>query len=185
MIEVSAAGVSYADIQIRSGALKDFGWFPQPSLPFGPGFEVAGTVVDVGTNVDSDLVGRRVVTGVPTAGGYAELATAPAAAVYLLPEGIADHTALALHGQGSTAVGIVESAALSSGDVVFVEAAGGGVGSILVQLAKNAGATVVAAASTEDKLSAAKQLGADALVNYSTASWDDELRKDFGQNEAK
>lgn len=181
LIEVAAAGVSYADIQMRSGALRKYAWFPSPPLPFRPGFEVAGTVVEAGANVDPALVGRRVVTGVPTAGGYAELAVAPAAAVYPLSDDVSDHTALALHGQGATAVGIVESARLAGGEVVLVEAAGGGVGSIIVQLAKAAGATVIAAASTEDKLAAAKELGADSVVNYAEAGWDDQIRQEFRQ----
>ncbi|WP_067837398.1 quinone oxidoreductase family protein [Nocardia lijiangensis] len=181
LIKVAAAGVSYADIQMRSGVMKKHAWFPSPPLPFGPGFEVAGTVVEVGANADPSLVGRRVVSGLPTAGGYAELAVVPAAAVYPLPDGIDEHTALALHGQGATAVGIVESANLSGSEIVLVEAAGGGVGSVIVQLAKNAGAKVVAAASTEDKLAAAKQLGADTVVNYSEESWHEQIRKEYGK----
>ncbi|GAA2987121.1 quinone oxidoreductase family protein [Actinokineospora diospyrosa] len=180
LVRVSAAGISYAEVQMRSGAMGAHPWFPAPPLPFTPGFEVAGTVAAVGADVDASLVGTRVVGGI-AGGGYAELAVLPAAAALPVPDALDDHEALALFGQGTTAVGVTETGAPQAGEVVLVLAAAGGVGGLLVQLAKRAGATVVAAARGEQKLALTKQLGADLAVDYTETGWAEKVQAEVGQ----
>jgi NADPH:quinone reductase len=180
LVRVSAAGISYAEVQMRSGAMGAHPWFPAPPLPFAPGFEVAGTVAAVGEGVDESLIGTRVVGGV-AGGGYAELAVPAAAAVLPIPEELDDHKALALFGQGTTALGVAETGAAQAGEVVLVLAAAGGVGSLLVQLAKRSGATVVAAARGARKLTLAEQLGADLAVDYTEDGWAEKVQAAVGQ----
>ncbi|RKT55507.1 quinone oxidoreductase family protein [Saccharothrix australiensis] len=180
LVRVSAAGISYAEVQIRSGAMAAHPWFPAPPLPFTPGFEVAGTVAAVGEGVDGSLVGTRVVGGL-AGGGYAERAVLAAGAVLPVPGALDDHRALALFGQGATAVGVIGTGEPRAGEVVLVLAAAGGVGSLLVQLAKRSGATVVAAAGGGRKLALAEQLGADLAVDYTEDGWAERVRAEVGQ----
>ncbi|GGR92642.1 MULTISPECIES: quinone oxidoreductase family protein [Streptomyces] len=177
LVQVSAAGISYAEIQIRGGVMEQFAWFPDPPLPHALGFEVAGTVVKVGEGVGDEWVGRKVVGVSPTAGGYSELAVLPVAVAQALPEGLSEHEALALYGQGVVAVGVAEVADIQPKDIVLVEAAAGGVGSLLVQLAKNAGAEVIALARGEKKLALARELGADHAFDYTEADWAQRVRE--------
>jgi NADPH2:quinone reductase len=171
LVQVSAAGITFADVQIRAGLLPA----AQIPLPFVPGFEVAGRVIAVGPDVDPAMISTQVVGTVP-GGGYAEMAIVPAASTRLRPEALDDHTAVALLGHGTTAVGVVEAAALRPEDTVLIEAAAGGVGSLLVQLAKRTGATVIATARGERKLAVAKRLGADVVIDYSTSDWHEQVR---------
>ncbi|MEU7913705.1 quinone oxidoreductase family protein [Microbispora bryophytorum] len=173
LVRVTAAGIGFADVQIRAGLMRSV--LTDLPLPYSPGFEVAGTVIAVGPDVDPVQVGRQVI-GATAGGGYAEKAVLPAAALSR-PGTLDDHTALALLGQGTTAVGVAEAAALQPGETVLVEAAAGGVGTLLVQLAKHAGAKVIAVARGEQKLDAAKQLGADTAIDYSTPDWSERVRE--------
>lgn len=177
LVRVTAAGIGFADVQIRAGLMRAA--LPELPLPFAPGFEVAGTVVAVGAGVDARTVGRQVA-GATSGGGYAELAVLQAASAVPVPGALDDRTAVALLGQGATAVGVAEAARLTSTDTVLVEAAAGGVGSLLVQLAKRAGATVVAAVRGAPKLVVAKELGADVVVDYSTPDWPRRVRDAVG-----
>ncbi len=157
LVRVSAAGIGFADVRIRAGQMRTV--LTDLPLPYTPGFEVAGTVAAVGPGVDPTTVGSRVVA-TTAGGGYAELALASAEAALPRPGSLDDPTALALLGQGATAVAVARAAALRAGDTVLVEAAAGGVGSLLVQLALRAGATVIAAARGARKLAVARRLGA-------------------------
>lgn len=175
LIQVSAAGVNYADLLFRSGWAREHGVGPDVvTEPLVPGTEVAGTIVSVGPGVDRELAGRRVAAFMP-GGGYAELALASSAWLVRIPDGVSDRTAAALLAQGDTAQGIIERAGLRPGDRVLVEAAGGGVGTLLVQLARRAGAYVVAAARGAPKLEVAKRLGADVVVDYAEPGWQDRV----------
>ncbi|WP_326639943.1 zinc-binding dehydrogenase [Streptosporangium sp. NBC_01755] len=175
-VRVTAAGIGFADIQIRAGLMRSV--LADLPLPYSPGFEVAGTVIAVGPDVDPVQIGRQVV-GATAGGGYAEKAVLPAVALSR-PGTLDDHTTLALLGQGTTAVGVAEAAALRPGETVLVEAAAGGVGSLLVQLAKHAGTRVIAVARGEQKLDVAKRLGADAAIDYSTPDWRERVREAAG-----
>jgi NADPH2:quinone reductase len=135
LVDVTAIGLNYGETVIRRGKGRElFPWYPGPSWPAVLGSEVVGTTAD----------GRRVM-GVPRDGGYATKAVVEHPID--VPDGVSDHEALALLLQGTTAVAAARAARIQPGDRVLVEAASGGVGSLLVQLAQRAGATVLAASS--------------------------------------
>jgi NADPH2:quinone reductase len=146
-----------------------------PSLPAILGNGVGGRIVAVGGEVDRDRLGDRVLATTGGTGGYAELASVPAAAIISIPDEVAMSDAVALLADGRTAMGLIDRAAIRPGETVLVEAAAGGVGSLLVQLAKRAGARVVAAAGGEHKLDVARGLGADIAVDYRRPSWTEEV----------
>jgi NADPH:quinone reductase len=174
-IAVAAAGVHLIDTTLRAG--RPMGPLALPDLPTIPGREVAGTVDAVGPDVDESWVGRRVVAHLgPASGGYAELAVRETEALHTLPDGLADDAAVAMIGTGRTAHAILEVAALTAQDVVLVTAAAGGLGSLLVQAARNAGATVVGVAGGPAKVQRVAQLGATVAVDYSAPDWSDAVR---------
>lgn len=168
LVAVEAAGVVYGDVIVRSGG------YPFP-LPYVPGLEVGGRVVAVGPDGDGSaaaLLGRRVVAGTPgSRGGYAELARVAAGDVHLVPEGLDLHQAVAVFQAGALAVGLLAAMRVGPEDTLLVTAAAGRVGSLLVQLAKAAGATVVGAASGPAKTAAAARFGADRTVDYTERDW--------------
>jgi NADPH:quinone reductase len=174
-IAVVAAGVHLIDTVLREGRPMDP--LALPDLPTIPGREVAGTVDAVGPEVDERWLGRRVVAHLgPASGGYAELAVREAEALHALPDGLADDAAVAMIGTGRTALAILEVARPTADDVVLVTAAAGGLGSLLVQAARNAGATVVGVAGGPAKVDRVRQLGADVAVDYAAAGWSDAVR---------
>jgi NADPH:quinone reductase len=174
-IAVAAAGVHLIDTVLREG--RPMGPLALPDLPTIPGREVAGTVDAVGPEVDERWLGRRVVAHLgPASGGYAELAVREAEALHALPDGLADDAAVAMIGTGRTALAILEVARPTADDVVLVTAAAGGLGSLLVQAARNAGATVVGVAGGPAKVDRVRQLGADVAVDYAAAGWSDAVR---------
>jgi NADPH:quinone reductase len=174
-IAVAAAGVHLIDTTLRAG--RPMGPLALPDLPTIPGREVAGTVDTVGPEVDERWVGRRVVAHLgPASGGYAELAVRETEALHVLPDGLADDAAVAMIGTGRTAQAILEVAALTAHDIVLVTAAAGGLGSLLVQAARNAGATVVGVAGGPAKVQRVAQLGAAVAVDYSAPDWSDAVR---------
>jgi NADPH2:quinone reductase len=178
LIRVSAAGVNFTDVQIRSGALQRLTGMPAMPLPVAPGFEVAGTIVATGPGGDIDLIGKEVLARLP-GGGYADLVVANRAAVIPIPEGMASQTALALLTPGATAVGVLEAARIAPGETVLISAAAGSVGSALVRLASRAGARVVGLASG-DKAKAIREAGAIAAVDYQTGDWVEHVRTATG-----
>lgn len=162
-IRVGAAGVNFPDVLIIQRKYQI-----QPPLPFIPGAEVAGTVDAVGAGVAQPRPGERVVAFVGT-GGFAEFVCAPVAQCVPLPGGIGDEVAAAFTLAYATSHhALIDRAQLKSSETLLVLGAGGGVGLAAVQIAKVIGATVIAAASTDDKLAAARDAGADHLLNYST-----------------
>ncbi|XVU29538.1 zinc-binding dehydrogenase [Actinoplanes sp. CA-054009] len=176
VVEVAVAGLTFVETQIRRGADK---WHERPRLPYVPGGLVAGTVRAVGSGVEAALLGRRVIAGTGESGGFAERALARADDLFAVPDGLGLPEAVALHSDGSTALGLVERAGITSDDRVLVEAAAGGVGSLLVQLAVAAGAQVVGAARGPRKLAVIRELGADA-VDYSEPDWTDRVLEATG-----
>lgn len=135
LVDVTAIGLNYGETVIRRGKGRElFPWYPGPSLPAVLGSEVVGITRD----------GRRVM-GVPRDGAYATKAVIEHPID--VPDDVSDHEALALLLQGTTAVAATKAARIQPGDRVLVEAASGGVGTLLVQLAERAGATVLAASS--------------------------------------
>ncbi len=162
LIEVSAAGVNYADLHQTA----DDYLAPQ-TLPFVPGAEVVG----------ADADGRRVVALVQ--GGYAEKVLAHPATTFAVPDGVDDTTALAVVLQGTTAWHLLRTCTrMSQGETVVVHAAAGGVGTLAVQLARAWGAgRIIATASSPDKRDLAVSLGADVALDPGAATGDpDDLR---------
>jgi NADPH2:quinone reductase len=171
LIRVEAAGVNYADTMRRRDR-----YLARQGFPFTPGSEVAGTVVEVGEEVENASEGDRVVTLLDS-GGYAEFAVAPAASLIPLPEGLGFEEAAAVPLQGLTAYHTIKtSGALKEGETVLVHAAAGGVGTLAVQMAKLLGAgRVIATAGSQEKLDLARTLGADALVDYTEEDWPEKV----------
>lgn len=167
LISVAAAGVTFIETVIRAGR----GWSAaqRPPLPFVPGNGVAGTVD-----------GRRVVSTTGGSGGYAELVAVPAPAPLPVPDGLDLTEAVALLADGRTAVGLAGAVRPQPGEWVLVEAAGGGVGSLLVQLAARAGSRVIAAAGGARKLDLAASLGAEVTVDYAAPGWEGRVRAATG-----
>src|SRR5260370_13990774 len=169
VIDAEYANVTFVETQVRVGKPPNPAMLPE--LPAILGNGVGGTVAEVGAGVDSNLTGRRVVASLTGTGGYAERARAPARQLIEIPEQLAVRDAVAVLADGRAALALVSRAQLREGDPVLVEAAAGGVGTLLVQLARQAGARVVALASGERKLTVARDLGADVTVDYSESDW--------------
>ena len=150
VVEVARAGINFADTHATRND-----YLAEQSLPMTPGGEVAGTTPD----------GRRVAALLAT-GGYAQKVVVPANWLVPLPDEVSDDQAAALLLQGLTAHALVNRCArLQEGETIVVEAAGGGTGTLAVQLAKRAGGRVIALASSEEKRALASRLGADATVD--------------------
>jgi NADPH2:quinone reductase len=166
LVRVAAAGVNYLDVYYRSGF--NWGGHHRRALPYIPGAEAAGTVVDIGAGVTHVARGDRVAYGVSNGyGSYAELYAVPAWHVYKLPPAISFETAAATMQQGMTAHYLTHSTyAVKRGDTALVHAAAGGTGLLLVQIAKMLGARVFGTVSTAEKARLVLAAGADAVINY-------------------
>ena len=173
LVRVAVASITYIETQVRAGRSPRAGVTPPAVLGNG----VGGTVVSVGPGGDPALVGLRVVTVTGGTGGYASLALARVEELIPVPEKLALESATALLADGRTALGLHRLAAPRAGETVLVEAAGGGVGSLLVQLAAAAGARVIGAASAPSKLDLARSLGAAETLDYSDPGWVTRLKE--------
>ncbi len=144
----------------------------RPEFPYSPGMEVFGHVVAAGDGVEA-LVGARVAATTKQAyGGFAEYAVCPAVATFVVPDSIPLPDAAAIYFPFHLAwLGLFDRAGLQAGETVLVHAAAGGSGSIAVQMAKAAGATVIATAGTEAKRALCLSLGADHVVDYTADGW--------------
>jgi NADPH:quinone reductase len=158
-VRVAATGVNFIDTYHRTGL------YPL-KLPFTPGSEMAGVVDAVGPDVSEFKTGQRVATA-HGVGAYAEYALVPAARAVALPAQIDERTAAALMLQGMTAHYLATSTKpLEAGMTCVVHAAAGGVGLLLVQVAKLRGARVIGTVSTEEKAGLARKAGADEIIFY-------------------
>ncbi|MEV0092316.1 zinc-binding dehydrogenase [Streptomyces sp. NPDC050738] len=169
-IKVAASGVHLIDTALREGIPGPFPTLPE--LPTIPGREVAGVVDAVGEGADPALLGKRVVAHLGTnPGGYAELAVTAAAQLHELPDQLGDAEAVAMIGTGRTTLGILQFAGLDADSIAIVPAAAGGIGTLLVQYAKNQGATVIALAGGPAKTARTQENGADLSVDYTDPNW--------------
>jgi NADPH2:quinone reductase len=170
LVRVEAVGVNYIDVYHRTGL------YPLP-LPLPIGLEGAGTVEALGDGAAGVKLGDRVAwSGVP--GSYASHVVAPVDRLLPVPAGIATETAAAIPLQGMTAHYLTRTVfPLGPGHTVLLHAAAGGLGLLLVQLAKRAGAQVIGTVSTEAKATLAKDAGADHIVNYTTADFAAEVAR--------
>ena len=167
LVRVEAAGVNFIDVYHRTGLYK-------LATPFTPGSEAAGTVEAVGSNVTSVKPGDRVAYAM-TLGAYAEYAVVPVDKLVHVPPGIATRDAAAAMLQGMTAHYLTTSTyPLRSGQTVLIHAAGGGVGGLVVQMAKRRGARVFATTSTS-KRDRVREVGADVVIDYTTVDFEAEV----------
>jgi len=174
LIKTAAAGINFADTMLRQNK-----YLFSPELPFTLGFEVAGTIESVGEGVKHLQTGQRVLATI-RGGGYAEYAVANASTVVPIPEKLDFGEATALLIQGLTAIGLLVD--LKAGQTILIHAAAGGVGTLLVQLAKRRGATVIGTASNDEKLQKVAALGADFAINYTDTDWTEQVLEATGNN---
>ncbi|MFD6068157.1 MULTISPECIES: zinc-binding dehydrogenase [Amycolatopsis] len=168
-VTVTAAGVGWLDALIRRG---DGPGVFAVEPPYVPGGSVAGTVDAVGAGVDETWLGKQVLTHSPGGygGGYADTVVALPDDTFPIPDGLDPRHAVALFDDGSTALALLEKSPVTAGERVLVAPGVGGLGSVLVQLARAAGATVFAAVRGGEKAAIARKLGAEP-VDYSAADW--------------
>ncbi|MGA7615131.1 MAG: quinone oxidoreductase [Thermoanaerobaculia bacterium] len=170
LVRVGAAGVNFIDVYHRTGR------YPT-ELPYRMGLEGCGVVEELGRDVSGLEPGDRVAwSSVP--GSYAEFVRAPADKLVKVPKGISDQEAAAVMLQGMTAQYLSASTfPLKKGDVALVHAAAGGVGLLLVQMAKSRGAKVIGTASTREKAKLATDAGADQVILYTELDFELEVKR--------
>jgi NADPH2:quinone reductase len=170
LLKLEAIGVNFIDVYHRTGL------YPLP-LPFTPGTEGAGIVEAVDSDVSDIEVGDRVAYAM-SVGSYAEYATVPAAKLVKLPDQLDAQRAAAAMLQGMTAHYLVTSTyTLKSMDTALVHAAAGGVGLLLIQMAKRIGARVFGTVSTEEKARLAREAGADEVIMYTERDFQEEVKR--------
>jgi NADPH2:quinone reductase len=163
LIDVEATGVNYAEAVMVAGRYQT-----RPDFPFSPGLETAGVVARCGEGVTRFAPGDRVMA-ILAHGGMAEQAVAPETETFVIPKGMDFDEAGAFPiAYISSHVAIRWQGRLEAGETLLVLGAAGGVGLTAVEIGKAVGARVIAGASTAEKLTAAKERGADGLVNYAT-----------------
>jgi NADPH2:quinone reductase len=168
-VRIEASGINYVDIYQRKGL------YPV-ALPFTSGQEASGVVDAVGQGVTEVRTGDRVAYA-SALGSYAEYAVVPAWRLLRVPDGIGSQHAAAVMLQGMTAHYLACSTyPLKPGDIALVHSAAGGVGLLLVQIAKHRGARVIGTVSTREKAQLAKQAGADDVILYTRAGWETEVK---------
>jgi NADPH2:quinone reductase len=170
LVQIKAAGVNFIDVYFREGR------YPT-SLPFVNGQEAAGVVTEVGDEVTTLRPGDRVAY-TSALGSYAEYAAVPASRLVKIPDELDFEQAAAAMLQGMTAHYLVHSSyPLKKGETALIHAAAGGVGLLLVQMAKTIGARVIATAGTPEKAQLARDAGADECIVYTEADFETETRR--------
>ncbi len=169
-VKVAAAGLNFVETYERSGL------YPMP-LPFTPGAEFAGVIDAIGEDVQNFAIGERVATP-QGRGAYAEYALAPASKLAKIPQTISTELAAAVILQGITAHYLAMSTyPLQAGETALVHAAAGGVGQLLVQIAKRCGARVLGTTSNKEKAAIAQEAGADEVILYSQVDFVEEVKR--------
>ena len=170
VVKITASGVNFIDVYFREGR------YPA-ALPFTDGQEAAGTVTEVGSDVKRVRVGDRVAYS-NVMGTYAEYAAVPADRLVHVPDKITDQQAAAAMLQGMTAHYLINTTyPLKKGETALIHAAAGGVGLLLVQMAKNIGAHVIGTAGTEEKAKLAREAGADEVSVYASQDFEAETKR--------
>jgi len=170
VIKIQAVGVNFIDIYNREGRYK-------VPLPFVLGQEAAGVVSAVGSDAHGVAVGDRVAYTLAL-GSYAEYAAVPAERLVKIPAGVSEREAAAAILQGMTAHYLAyDTYPLKKGETALVHAAAGGVGLLLVQMAHNVGARVIATVSTEEKAKLARAAGADEVILYTQTDFEAETKR--------
>jgi NADPH2:quinone reductase len=170
VVKLTASGVNFIDVYFREGRYK-------APMPFVLGQEGAGVVTAVGADVKSVKNGDRVAW-FGLMGSYAEYAGVPADRLVPIPDGVTDQQAAAAMLQGMTAHYLShDTYPLKRGETALVHAAAGGVGLLLVQMAHNIGARVIATVSTEQKAKLAREAGADEVILYTQSDFEEETKR--------
>jgi NADPH:quinone reductase-like Zn-dependent oxidoreductase len=170
-IDVAAAGINFADVMARMGLYQD-----APKTPCVVGYEVAGTILELGDGVEGLTHGQRVVAGTQF-GGYASQVVVPASDVVALPDGLSFEQGAAIPVNYGTAwAGLIGFGSLRPGERVLVHSAGGGVGIAATQIAKRTGAEVYGTASP-GKHARCEELGVDRAIDYTQGGWERGLPK--------
>jgi NADPH2:quinone reductase len=170
LVKLAASGLNFIDVYQRTGLYPN-------DLPYGLGLEGSGTVAAVGAEVSGLGEGDPVAyTGVP--GSYAEYVLAPADRLVRMPDGLDVKVGAAAMLQGMTAHYLAYTTyPLKAGDTCLIHAAAGGVGLILVQMAKQCGARVIGTVSTEAKAALAREAGADEMILYTQQDFETEVKR--------
>lgn len=170
LVQIKAAGVNFIDVYLREGR------YPA-QLPFVDGQEAAGVVTEIGSDVTLVQPGDRVAY-TSSLGSYAEYAAVPESRLVKIPDALSFEQAAAAMLQGMTAHYLSHSTyKLQAGETALIHAAAGGVGLLLVQMAKNIGARVIGTAGTKDKAELAREAGADECIIYTVADFETETRR--------
>lgn len=171
-IKVRACGVNFPDVLMIQGLYQ-----LKPSFPFSPGLEVSGDVIEVADDVETVNVGDRVIATMMY-GGMAEEVVVPAVMVLPMPDTMSyEHGAGFPLVYGTSHVALAHRGKLQAGETLLVLGAAGGVGLTAVELGKLMGATVIAAASTPEKLALTQQYGADEIIQYTTENLRDRVKE--------
>ncbi|SHJ58914.1 NADPH2:quinone reductase [Roseomonas rosea] len=171
LLRVEASGVNFPDTLIIEGRYQQ-----KPPMPFVPGAEVCGIVAAQGEGVTWPALGTRVAA-VITHGGFAEAVAVDAAKCVPVPEGVPPDAAAALClAYGTVLHALEDRGALKAGETLLVLGASGGVGLAAIQIGRLLGARVIAAASSEEKLAACREAGAEGLIDYSRENWREGIR---------
>jgi NADPH:quinone reductase len=172
-IRVHAAGINFADTLMVAGKYQI-----KPLFPFTPGLEVAGELIELGAAVQHLRSGQRVLAILRRGGGYADEATVDGACVVPIPDRMDYVTAAAFPvAYGTSHLALTHRGDLQAGETLLVLGAAGGVGLTAVELGKQMGARVIAAAGGPDKLAVAREHGADELIDYRSESIRDRVRE--------
>lgn len=175
-IKVEAFGLNFADVMARRGLYNDC-----PPLPTVLGYEAVGRIHELGAGVEGLEVGQRV-TGFTRFGGYAEYVTTVASGVAVIPDTMDVGVAAAIPTQYGTAYFCAEEMVrMHKGDHILIQAAAGGVGTALVQLAKNKGCIVYGTAGSDKKLEYLREQGVDHPINYNTTDFEEYVKKVRGE----
>ncbi|HAB09305.1 MAG: NADPH:quinone oxidoreductase family protein [Alloalcanivorax venustensis] len=175
-VKVKAAGLNFPDTLIIEGKYQI-----KPELPFSPGGEMAGEIIEVGPDVKNLKPGMRVM-GLTGYGSFAEEMVIGESRVIPVPDGMKDETAAAFSMvYGTSYHALKQRANIQPGETLLVLGASGGVGLAAVELGKAMGAKVIAAASSDDKLQVAKEAGADDLINYTDEDLKEALKSRYPQ----
>ena len=168
LVRIESASVNRGDLFRRDGS---YGGGTAPSLPLIIGWDVAGTVIEVGSEVRNREVGQRVVATLPH-GGYAEMTAVNEAGTVPIPDNVSFDEAASIPIVFLTSwFALLNVANLKEGETALIQSAGSGVGMAGIQIAKHLGCTVITTAGSQEKLDKARELGADHCINYTESDF--------------
>jgi len=171
-MEVKSAALGFPEILMVQG-----GYQAKPPLPFVPGFDAAGVVLEVGPEVKGFAAGQRVVSGGGT-GAWAEQRVVPVSRTFRLPDSVGFEAAAAhFSAHGTAYYALVDRAALKAGETLVVHGAAGGVGLAAVEIGRELGARVIASVGSDEKMDLVRRYGAAEVFNYTTAGVRDTLKR--------